>query len=172
MIPRMVEEWRKVALSGYEDHYEVSSLGRVRRSTGGMILKTGAHPKGYRSLVLSVGGQRKTVLVHHLVLTAFVGPRPEGMETRHLDRDRTNNRLSNLLWGTSAENEADKRRHGTAGRGDRNAMAKINEVQVLELRVRAAQGESQYSIARDLGISQPQVSRILSGTRRGPHPEG
>ena len=46
--------------------------------------------------------------VHRLVLEAFVGPCPEGMECRHLEGDTANNALSNLAWGTPQENAADK----------------------------------------------------------------
>ncbi|MGH3845534.1 MAG: HNH endonuclease [Pseudonocardiaceae bacterium] len=52
-------------------------------------------------------------LVHHLVLTAFVEPRPPGKEGRHLDRNPGNNHLSNLRWSTHSENQLDQIRHGT-----------------------------------------------------------
>jgi hypothetical protein len=42
--------------------------------------------------------------VYHLVLEAFVGPRPPGTEAMHLDGDRASNALSNLRWGTHSEN--------------------------------------------------------------------
>lgn len=45
--------------------------------------------------------------VHSLVLEAFTGPCPEGMEARHLDDNPTNNRLENLVWGTRSENSQD-----------------------------------------------------------------
>jgi hypothetical protein len=52
------------------------------------------------------------VYVHHLILLAFVGPRPEGCVTRHLDDDKANNRLGNLCYGTSTENNYDMVRNG------------------------------------------------------------
>ena len=36
---------------------------------------------------------RRNIYIHHLVLLTFVGPRPEGMEVRHLDGDPLNNTL-------------------------------------------------------------------------------
>jgi hypothetical protein len=60
-------------------------------------------------------------LVHQLVLETFVGPCPENQETRHLDGIPANNRLENLCWGTSQENNGlDKRRHGTLALGERH----------------------------------------------------
>lgn len=55
--------------------------------------------------------------VHRLVLEAFVGPCPSGMECRHFpDSDTRNNSLENLSWGTHVQNIADKNVHGTARR--------------------------------------------------------
>lgn len=57
------------------------------------------------------GGSYKTFSVHKLVLTAFVGPCPEGMECRHLNGIKTDCRLKNLEWGTQEENVQDNRDH-------------------------------------------------------------
>jgi len=66
--------------------------------------------RGYLRVRLANGAYHKrTFQVHRLVLLAFVGPCPEGMQTRHFpDPDRTNNRLENLRWGTAKENAADR----------------------------------------------------------------
>lgn len=56
---------------------------------------------------------RRQFKLHHLVLMAFVGPRPEGMECRHLNGIPYDNRLSNLVWGTRRENCGDAMKHGT-----------------------------------------------------------
>lgn len=44
------------------------------------------------------------ILVHHAVLEAWVGPRPEGMECDHINGDSLDNRLENLEWVTHQEN--------------------------------------------------------------------
>lgn len=59
-------------------------------------------------------GRKNASYVHRLVLEAFVGPCPEGMECRHLDGNPGNNRLDNLAWGTRKENYEDSVEHGTA----------------------------------------------------------
>ncbi len=51
--------------------------------------------------------------VHVLVLTAFRGHCPAGMEGCHNDGDPKNNRLSNLRWDTHSANQKDGFRHGT-----------------------------------------------------------
>lgn len=115
------EVWKPV--KGYEGLYEVSDLGNirsldrevevsngrtawVRKYPGKEIAKT-PQVGGYLRTRLSIKGKSSTPLIHRVVLEAFVGECPEGMETRHLDGDPTNNRLSNLTWGTSQENKWD-----------------------------------------------------------------
>lgn len=126
----MPELWQPI--EGYEGLYEVSDLGRVRRLTArvwvnrgsgywitrrGRVLKGGRDNDGYVLHSLSKEGKPKTHKEHHLVLNTFVGPCPEGMETRHLDGDPSNNRVSNLAWGTSAEQMEDIVKHGNRRTG-------------------------------------------------------
>lgn len=108
---------------GFEGSYEVSDHGRIRsldrmitdsrgREYGrkGKILSPPTLPNGYVHCMLSKGVRK---YVHRLVLEAFVGPCPDGMEACHGDGVRTNNALRNLRWDTRSENHRDKVRHGT-----------------------------------------------------------
>jgi hypothetical protein len=111
------ERW--LALSDFPG-YEISSLGRVlswRPWSGHPVprLLTPVRTKdGYLTVHLHRDGQSLApIRIHRLVLAAFVGPCPDGMQTRHLDGDRTNNALPNLRYGTAVENAQDQRRHGT-----------------------------------------------------------
>ncbi len=117
------ETWKPV--SGYVGYYEVSDQGRVRsvdrmiwHNCGrevlyrGRVLRQKMMPRGHRQVTLSRDGDQRTVLVHRLVLEAFVGPAPEGTEGLHWDDDPGNNRASNLRWGTRSENIADRIRNG------------------------------------------------------------
>ena len=97
--------------------YQVSSDGRVwstrtwRGQTGRWLKpKTGT---GYQQVNLYREGRQHDVYVHHLVAEAFLGPRPGGMEIRHLNGNQLDNRADNLAWGTHGDNERDKVRHGT-----------------------------------------------------------
>jgi len=101
--------------------YEVDCAGRVRSwhphlgSGAPRVLKPWPKgPKGHLAVNLMVPGRhRRVALVHRLVLAAFVGPCPDGMEVRHIDGDSSNNVLENIAYGTHSENELDKIRHGT-----------------------------------------------------------
>jgi len=72
------------------------------------------HPSGYVKMALFCDGRARVASLHHLVLEAFVGPRPEGMQCRHLDGNKENNCQWNLRWGTPMENGQDRVRHKEA----------------------------------------------------------
>ena len=106
----------------YEGFYEVSDLGRVRSLPrlaggsirGGRIRKLYIGPDGYPRVTLSALGVKSgPLLVHRLVMAAFIGPCPEGEEVRHMDGKRANGVLSNLAYGTHGENMQDMLDHGT-----------------------------------------------------------
>jgi hypothetical protein len=115
-IAKPFEEWRPIpnALG-----YEASNLGRVRswrkpgrareRMRRSPILRKAVPDRdGYLNVGLSIGGVLMMRKVHHLVLEAFVGLKPEGKEARHRDSNPGNNERSNLSWSTHRVNEADK----------------------------------------------------------------
>lgn len=176
MTADAIEEWRPVV--GWEGYYSVSSLGRVRseprviflgaerrpQTIRGRILKLGEHTGGYLTVILCRGGKPQTHLVHKLVLTAFQGERPDGLEARHLDGVPTNNARSNLEWGTPVENAADREAHGRQPRGATVGTSKLSDAQVLAIR---SDKRRQREIAADYGISQTMVSRIKLGKAWG-----
>lgn len=128
MPNRSMSQERWVAVPGHEGSYEVSDHGRVRSlprtvvrknrvplTVRGRILKLVYGPNGYTTVKLPPGQMLSgTVKVHALVLTAFVGPKPPGMECCHANDIPDDNRLENLRWDTPVENAQDKVRNGSA----------------------------------------------------------
>lgn len=113
------ETWKPVV--GYEGYYEVSDFGRVRsldRSSKrglrkGQIKTPYPLDTGHLRVRLSFNSKSRAFLVHRLVLEAFVGPCPAGMEGCHdPDPDPANNRLANLRWDTRSSNQLDSVKHG------------------------------------------------------------
>ena len=107
------EIWKDVIR--YEGLYQVSNLGKVRsvdrripNSVGsgtrlmlGKILSPSVcENPGYPSVVLSKRGKTKSFHVHYLILNAFVGPCPIGMECCHKDGNRRHSCLENIWWNT------------------------------------------------------------------------
>lgn len=118
------ERWLPVV--GYEGLYEVSDAGRVRsvdrigfrgKRLRGRILAFRMLPNGRPRVSLSRDGVAVDAYPYHLVLEAFAGPRPDGMECLHWDDDSMNNGLPNLRWGTRAENMRDMSRNGGGNAG-------------------------------------------------------
>jgi len=126
-------------------------------------LRTQENQHGHPFIYLRVKMKRYKFYIHRLVLQAFVGPCPEGMECRHLDGNPRNNKLTNLKWGTRQENESDKVAHGTGNQGERNGMSKITWEVAEEIRKRYASGkETQKAIGMDYGISDGTVCNIVN----------
>lgn len=109
---QLVEIWKPVV--GYESRYSVSNWGKVRSFSkyGGGEIKGRKLKAGHHRVALYGKDGVKDFLVHRLVLSAFVGPCPEGMEGLHWDDNKDNNHLSNLRWGTRSENLLDCVRNG------------------------------------------------------------
>jgi hypothetical protein len=102
--------WKKIPGFGM---YEVSTTGLVRHASTKALRAQATGRLGRKQVTLRSdrGRRMSSQYVHRLVLLAFRGEPPAGHECRHLDGDAANNRLSNLRWGTRAENAADRVRH-------------------------------------------------------------
>lgn len=114
----MLEEWRDVV--GHEGSYQVSNLGRVKSLIRGSgvtgserILSTPLTASGYPRVGLGPAGARRKHLVHTLVAAAFIGPRPDGHEVRHLNGIASDVTVTNLAYGTHSTNTLDQVAHGT-----------------------------------------------------------
>ncbi len=135
----MKETWRKVR--GYEGLYLVSTYGRVYGVKRKKILAQIPGTQGHLWVGLWKDGKYKAKFVHRLVLEAFVGPCPVGMEGCHSpDRSPTNNRKDNLRWGTKKDNAAGRDKDGRTVKGERFWSAKMNPNKVQHLRSLYATG--------------------------------
>ena len=182
-----MEEWRVV---DFAPNYEVSNLGRVRQSgrsfsrlnprKSSVVQTVTIKPKvlkGYVRLrqgkpvclLFSIRAEGKTYMTraHRLVLTAFVGPCPDGMEGCHYNGDPLDNRLENLRWDTHDANIQDM--HGRFSPpptfyGENHPTTKITAEDVSWIRSIKKWPRGKFKeVAQRLGIHPMTVSRIAKG---------
>ena len=109
---------------------------------------------------IQIGGARRSV--HRLVLLAFVGPCPDGLEACHADGNRTNNVLSNLRWDTHKSNCADRIAHGTQVQGERMWNSRFTEADIRAIRDEYATKTTTYpKLAEKYGTSWTYIRDIV-----------
>lgn len=130
------EIWKPVV--GYEEFYEVSSLGRMkslervlfRRNGARMsypekIMKPHTDKNGYDTVSLYNGIKRVTRFVHTLVCMAFIQNPHNKPCVDHINGDRRDNRVENLRWCTIKENNSfdlARKHNSDAHSGGKNPM--------------------------------------------------
>ena len=159
--------------------YQITNFGRIQscyvrargrgrvctwvESEGWRDLKGSVDRQGYLRVKLRRDGKKYPRGIHRLVLEAFVGQCPDGMQCRHLDGNPRNNQLSNLRWGFPEENYADRDRHGTTARGERNGLSRLREENIPEIFRLCESGMTCREIAARFGVSGWTIGAVLTG---------
>jgi hypothetical protein len=166
-----IEEWRNIArANGY---YEVSDLGRVRRTKPGKGTRVGRiltinlpHTRRHYPVVtLSIGTGVRTECVHVLVAEAFLESRPTPRhEVNHRDGIKTNNHVSNLEWVTRSGNQKHSNAMGLVAvvRGERKPRAILTDAIVREIRAMPL-SVSTRSFARRYGLNPRTLQMARNG---------
>jgi hypothetical protein len=161
------EKWAPA--DGYDGLYEVSNLGRVKRSARGSRTYIGKIIKphdchGYKRVCLYKNGLSKNVRVHKIVAVAFIGKCPSGKEINHIDGCKDNNSVSNLEYISRSENELHAIRLGLlkVTRGSEKGNSILSENDVLAIRSALFSGATQQAIAEMFGTSRPNISSIAN----------
>nr|UVX43584.1 MAG: zinc-binding loop region of homing endonuclease [Bacteriophage sp.] len=154
--------------------YHVTKSGTILSRYSGKKLtstyhvkKVSVQPNGYLKVMLH-GNQ---YLVHRLVAEAYI-PNPNNLPVvMHLDDNRSNNVVDNLMWGTFKDNMGDALKKGRIRSGKEspnikfsgigNARASLTLRKIRRLN-RLKDIRSQTYIAKRLSVSQPTISHFIN----------
>jgi hypothetical protein len=165
----MTEIWKKHSRAPFNDWYEVSSHGNIRRRGGkdcagrtrpARIVKSWITGIGYLQVMLQADRQRWYPTVHRLVAETFLPNEDLTLEVHHINGVKTDNRLENLKWVTKKENQLhcvsmSKKRHG-----DQHYSAKLTTENVINIRRELLSGTVANILARTYGVSGNAISNI------------
>ena len=139
--------------------YYISNHGRVLSTMKSKprFLKLGKSDRGYEFFRPSVNGKKLGPLyIHRLVAEYFITNPDNLAQVDHIDRDKSNNIVTNLRWVTVKEQQKNR----DVAKGIRSGRAKITEDDVKTIRARNKKGDSYSAIARDYPISPADISKI------------
>lgn len=157
MMPNEEELWLPVVS---HPKYEISSWGRVYSHKTHRFLTTTIGDRGLHRLV---GVDYKTYYVHTLVLEAFRGPRPIGMECCHNNGNGHDNHLSNLRWDTPSSNNKDKVRHGTHNNANKLACPIGHKLELPNLSASCLKLGRRYCLACNRATTTVSHARHRKG---------
>jgi hypothetical protein len=159
-----IEVWK--VIPGFNGKYEISNHGRIRSLWKGsprlMILNTGGPLAPYVQTALLVSRRPKkyrNVRPHRLVLESFVGPCPEGHQAAHLDGNKLNNHVSNLLWVLPKENIRHNIEAGTYRGGHAYTLSESTYYLIRDDR---AAGLKLKELAQKYNTTPRHISRICN----------
>lgn len=158
------ERWMPIA--GFEELYEVSDRGRVRRLPTDALpnprpfLKDRDTGDGYRIVALLRNGKPVNRRVHRLVAAAFLGgDRPE-LDVNHKDGRRANNAVGNLEYTDRSGNMRHYWTMPHARTGEKHWSAILTDSIVRRIRKDAGK-VSMPKLARRHGIAVATVYAVI-----------
>jgi hypothetical protein len=148
------------------------TIHRLRPEQGARLgpVKGTVATNGYRLIHLRYAGTSRNALAHRLVAEAFWGPIPKDHVVCHLNHDRLDNRIENLLVATQSENMRqsvrDKRPVGQGMKGVSSPNRKLSEEDYREIKALYSTGDwRQVDLAKRYGVRQTTISLIICNGR-------
>lgn len=160
-----IEEWKPI--TGYEEDYEVSNLGRVRSKDilvwggksyyqkKGKVLKPGLGGTGYYTVSL----RGKTHKVACLVANAFLIKESDSDYVNHIDGNKINDNVANLEYVSPSSNS----KHASIT-GLHTYKGKLSYEQKVEIAFLHKRGLAYTTIHKnkDYGVSKSAIQRICN----------
>ena len=149
-----------------KDLYTITSDGEIYSDNSGKMKTRNKGNTTYQIInLMRENGKKKTFRLHRLVLMAF-NPieNMDKLEVNHKDGDKTNNKLENLEWCTSSENQTHAFRTGLqqARRGQQSNFSKLTKEEIEDILKMRERGMLQREIAEKIGCTRSNISYILS----------
>lgn len=152
----MKEIWKDIP--EYEHLYAASNMGQIKRIDKDRLMTQTPDKDGYLTVRLCKRNKAKTCRISRLVLLTFIGVPEDKAEALHLNHERTDNRLSNLQWGTRQQNEDQK-----IAAGRLNPWSKLSKQQVAKIRKLREKGKTLKEIGDIFNTHFSNVSLICKG---------
>ncbi len=154
------------AIPGHTGYFACrsGSIYSTRNRSGELTeLKPSWNGRYYNVSIYPDKGRKVSRHVHSVICHLFHGERPHGMQCRHLDGDPKNNHADNLKWGTSTENNMDRKHHGTLPTGESCYLSKLKRWEVHEIRELKLHGVRERVLAAAYGVSQSAIKHATNG---------
>lgn len=165
----MLEQWKTI-----QDfpNYSVSTHGRVKGPRKS-ILKPVDGGQGYLKVTLTKDGKHIDKRINRLVAQSFLSNDDNLPLVMHLDNNRQNNHVSNLKWGTHAENnqwmyDCDRHPITLTDAGREKACAKRRTpIKAIDIRSgKCLYFDGQHDAARALNVTQQHIWGVCNGYRK------
>lgn len=133
--------------------------------SGDCWLWTGSMRTGDESAYGQFNIDNRKFGAHRVAYELAYGPIPGDLCVLHTCDTPRCVRPDHLFLGTRADNNADKMQKGRArsSRGSSNPGARLSDEQVLTIRERAANGESQTALSQEYGVARTLIGMIARG---------
>lgn len=158
-----LEEWKFV--NEYENIYEISSFGNIRRVGSNKQLKPKL-PKmpRYYTVVLYKNGVGKSLRIHRMVAQAFI-PNPENKpQVNHIDGNKLNNNVANLEWCDNKYNQNQARKLGLLEKRDKKLRKPV--IQYDKTGKIIKKHISLIEAQKATGIKNGNISLVCNGKRK------
>ncbi|MBQ3502364.1 MAG: HNH endonuclease [Clostridia bacterium] len=169
----MNEIWKKLVypnITDAQNHYEISSNGRLKNLKTNRILKPSMVNTGYYTVRITLGSRnlKKHIIIHKAVAYTFLPNVYNYPEVNHKDGNKLNNNVENLEWCSSHYNQIHKYKNGLFDKnkikGINNHESKLNNDQVKFIRTHYKYKDKTYNaiaLAKMMGVSKTTIYSII-----------
>lgn len=168
------EVWVKLVypnISDEQNRFEISNYGRLKNSITQYIYKPSILSSGYYSVRTTLGDREHKIhiIIHKAVAYTFLDNPNNLPEVNHKDGNKGNNRVDNLEWNTSHDNQQHKYDTGLINKdlisGENNHSSKLKSKDVEYIREHYIKGSKEFgarAMAKRFSVSHVTILSILN----------